>query len=263
MIRRVLNVYFIELSRAIRLKSTFLGPVLMIIIILLTPFAYPIQQDSDSDYDFLAYVLPLSINIFGHFMTLIYAASLISVELNNGSIRMVLTRPIRRREYFAAKALHGITYVVALNAIALATAWCLVHILGNLSGIYFGDELIFTDGEMRQSLLMTMGFSFLPQCATVAFALLLSTTTRNTTAAIGAAIGCWLFIETLKYPLNISRYVYSTYAELPWAIFSDRCNAFDSSFLPQGYWGIGVSLVYILIFSGVGLFILGRRNIVA
>jgi ABC-2 type transport system permease protein len=263
MIKRILNAYLIEISRAIRLKSTFFGPTLMIIIILLTPFAYPIQQDNDSDYDFLAYVLPLSINVFGHFMTLIYAASLISTELSTGSIRMALTRPLRRREYLAAKALHGITYTVSLNLIALATALGLVQFLGNLTGIYFGDELIYSDSEMRQALLTTIALTLLPQCATISFALVLSTATRNSTAAIATAIGTWLFIETIKYPLNISQYVYSTYAESPWTIFNDRCNAFDASFIPSAYWGTGISLGYIIVFTSISLFILGRRNIVA
>ena len=235
----------------------------MIIIILLTPFAYPIQKDSDSDYDFLAYVLPLSINVFGHFMTLIYAASLISVELSNGSIRMALTRPLRRREYFIAKALHAITYAIVLNLIALSTAWALVHMLGNFSGIYFGDELIYTDNQMRKTLLATLALSFLPQCASISFALLLSTATRNTAAAIATAIGGWIVIEIIKYPLNIAPYIYSTYAETPWTVFNDRCNAWETSFLPDAYWGMGLSFVYILLFSSMALFILGRRNLVA
>ena len=263
MIRRVLNVYIIELARAVRVRSTFLGPTLMIIIILLTPFAYPIQKDTYSDYDFLAYVLPLSINVFGHFMSLIYAASLISTELSNGSIRMALTRPLRRREYYAAKALHAITYTLALNLIALVAAWILVHTLGNLSGIQFGDEIIFTDEAMRNTLLATLALSFLPQCASVFFALMLSTMTRNTTAAIGMAVGGWIFIETIKYPLNIAPYLYSTYAEAPWTVYNDRCNAFDVSFFPDAYWAIGIPLIYIAAFASISLFILGRRNLVA
>ncbi len=263
MIRRILNAYLIEISRAIRLKSTFLGPAIIIIIVLLTPFAYPIQKDSKSDYDFLAYVLPFSINVFGHFMTLIYAASLISIELSNGSIRIALTRPLRRREYLAAKALHAATYMIALNLISLATAWALVHALGNLSGIYFGDELIFTDNEMRMTLLTTLTLTLLPQCTTISFALLLSTTTRNTTAAITAAIAAWIFVETIKYPLDIAPYIYSTYAESPWEVYTDRCNAFEPSFLPDAYWGIGVSLIFITLFTSLSLFILGRRNLTA
>ena len=111
MISRILSAYSIELAKAIRLRSTFLGPITIIIIILLTPFAYPLQKDTDSDYDFLAYVLPLAINVFGHFMVLIYSATLISTELSGGSIRMILTRPLRRREYLIAKLLHGLTSV--------------------------------------------------------------------------------------------------------------------------------------------------------
>ena len=46
-------------------------------------------------------------------------------------------------------------------------------------------------------------------------------------------------------------------------VFSDRCSAFvESSFFPQAYWGVGVSLVYMLVFTAVSLFILSRRNLV-
>lgn len=263
MMSRILTAYIVELSVALRLKSTYLGPMFMVFIILMTPFAYPIQQDADSDYDFLAYVLPLSINMFGHFMVLIYAATLISADLNTGAIRMILTRPIRRREYWAAKFLHGITYLIALNLIALFTAWGVVHMLGNLSGVYFGDELLFSDREMTLTLLTTMGLTLIPQCAVVSYALFFSTMTRNPSTAIVLSVGGWLGVEALKYPLHIAPFLYSTYAESPWTVFSDRCSAFvDAQFVPEAYWGIGISLLYMMVFTGVSLFILSRRNLV-
>ncbi|MFP6581932.1 MAG: ABC transporter permease subunit [Candidatus Hydrogenedentota bacterium] len=263
MIGRILNAYSIEISKVIRLRSTFLGPLLIIIIVLLAPFGYPIQQDNDSDYDFLAYVLPLAINVFGHFMVLIYSATLISTELSNGSIRMMLTRPLRRREYLMAKLLHGISYALVLNVIAVATAFVVVRVLGNLSGIYFGDDLIYTDKEMLTTLAYTIALTALPQFASVSFALLLSTATRNSAASVGGALAVWIGLETLKHPLGIQRYLFSTYAENPWAVFSDRCNAFPASFVPDAYWGIAVPVLYIVIFSGLTLYIIGRRNLVA
>ena len=263
MIARILNAFRIELAKAIRLRTTFLGPITIIIIILLTPFAYPLQQDSDSDYDFLAYVLPLSINVFGHFMVLIYSATLISTELSSGSIRMILTRPLRRREYLIAKLLHGLAYTLALNGIALLTAIGLVQLLGNLSGIYFGDELIYTDTEMIRTLFVTMLLTFLPQCASVSFALFMSTATKNPAAAVGGTVGFWIALETLKHPLDAQRYLFSTYAESPWTVFNDRCNGFESSFLPEAWWGIGISLAYIVVFGALTLYIMGRRNLVA
>ena len=263
MIRRILNAYSNELASALRQKSTYLGPILIVIIILLTPFAYPIQEDADSDYDFLAYVLPLSINVFSHFMVLIYTATLISMDLQTGMIRTTMTRPLRRREYWAAKFLHGVSYMVVLNVVAFVTALGLVQLLGNLSGVYFADELLFSDREMLSLLFTTMGLTLLPQCAVVAYALFFSTATRNPTTAIVLSVGGWLGLEGLKYPLGISRYVYSTYAEVPWTVFSDRCSAFlESQFLPDAYWGSAISVVYILVFTCFSLFILSRRNLV-
>jgi len=263
MIRRILNAYSIELTSAFRMKSTYLGPVLLVIIILLTPFAYPIQEDADSDYDFLAYVLPLAINVFGLFMVLIYSATLISTDLHNGSIRMTLTQPLRRREYWAAKFLHGISYVMALNLVALGTAFGLVKLLGDFSGVYFADELLYSDREMIQLLLTTIGLTLLPQFAVVSYALFFSTATRNPTTAIVLSVGSWLGLEAMKFPLQISEFVYSSYAEAPWTVFSDRCSAFtESSFYPQAYYGVGVSMIYMLVFASVSSFILSRRNLV-
>ena len=112
---------------------------------------------------------------------------------------------------------------------------------------------------MRITQLTTLANTHLPQCATIAFALLRSTATRNTAAAIAVAIGAWIFIETIKYPLNIAPYIYSTYAESPWTVYTDRCNAFNPSFLPDAYWGIGVSLAFILLFSSLSL---DRKSVV-
>lgn len=263
MIARILNAFRIELSKAIRLRTTLLGPIMIVIIILLTPFAYPLQKDSDSDYDFLAYVLPLAINVFGHFMVLIYSATLISTELSNGSIRMILTRPLRRREYLIAKLLHGLAYALLLNVIAIGTGFGLVQLLGNLSGIYFGDELIYSNGEMLTTLAITVLLTLLPQCASVSFALFMSTATQNPAAAVGGSVGIWIALETLKHPLNAQRYLFSTYAESPWTVFNDHCHGFEAAFTPGAYWGIGVPLLYITLFSALTLFIMGRRNLVA
>ena len=43
-------------------------------MVLLAPLSYPLQKDSTNDYAFIAYALPVALNLFGFFMLLIYSA---------------------------------------------------------------------------------------------------------------------------------------------------------------------------------------------
>ena len=55
MIERILNLFVVELIKAVRLRLTYLGPVLVLLTVVVAPLAYPIQRDQAGDYGFIAY----------------------------------------------------------------------------------------------------------------------------------------------------------------------------------------------------------------
>lgn len=261
MIRRILNAYSIEWTKQSRQIFTFVGPVFVVLLVLLTPLQYPLHHDAANDYGFIAYALPMSLNFFGFLMLLVYSASLVATELSTGTIRTLLVRPLRRSEFLAAKMLIGMTYALMLSFAASATVWALAFFLGDLNGIEYGGELIYSNEEMLQTFLIAMLLNLLTQFAGVAWGLLFSTLTRSAATAIGLAVGSWLLLDFLKHPLNIAPFLFSSYLEQTWTVFADRCAAFETSFFPDAYYGIAASAGAAVLCFSLALFVLARRNL--
>ena len=65
MITRVWLLYRIEISKAIRRRQAYLGPVLLVAAVVFSTLVHPIAQDDVADYGFIAYVTPLSLGFLG------------------------------------------------------------------------------------------------------------------------------------------------------------------------------------------------------
>lgn len=261
MIRRIFNAYTLEVAKYSRQAITFVGPILVVLLILVTPVGYPLEKDGTSDYAFMAYALGMTLNLFGFLMILIYSTSLISSEMGSGTIRLLLVRPLRRREFLAAKMLNGMSYAFVLSLAASLTVWILAYILGDLTGVEYGGRLIYTNSEMVATFLIAGSLNLLPQMAAAAFGIMVSTFTKNTATAMGIAVGSWLVLDFVKYPLNIAPFLFSSYLEKTWGVYQDRADAFEAPFFPDAYYGIATSCISIAVFLSVAMYILSRRNL--
>ncbi len=263
MMQRVINAYLVECSKALRSKSALVGPLLVAIMALLTPFIQPISDDSASAYNFIAFATPMVLNLLGLLLILTYCAGLVSSEMSSGTIRLILVRPLRRHEFLLAKLLHGMTYALLLTAIVAAATWIIAAIKGKLAGIEYGGEMLFTSTHMASTYALGASVVLAPQFAAVAYSVMLSTLVRNTGAAVGAAIGIWIVLDTVKYPLHIAPFLFSTYMESPWQVFTMNCEGMDATWTPTLYYCLATSLVSIAVFTAVSIFALRRRNIQA
>lgn len=261
MIRRTLAGYSVEFANAIRLRATYIGPALVILTVLLLTFQYPIVRDSTSDFGFVAVAIPTAVDLVGVFVLLVYCSTLITVDIGSGLIRLVLVRPMRRREYFAAKLLMGWTYALVLMLLALVLSVSIALVSGELAGIYYGDTVIYTSAEMRNGLFVALGLNILPLFATVNFALFISAMNRSRTIALALALVVWIALDLLKQPLGIEAYFFSTYLEHSWDVFLDRCNALPTDWSATAPWAAAVSAAWIAGLSGASLLVLSNRDL--
>lgn len=261
MIRRILNAYALEYTKYSRQSVTLVGPILILVLVVLAPLGFSIERDEISDYGFIAYSVPMALNFFGFLMVLVFSSSLVAAELGNGTLRMILVRPLRRSELLAAKMQIGMTYALVLTLITSVGVWTTAFLLGDLRGIEYGGELVFTNGEMLQAFVMATVLNLVTLWAGVAWGLMFSTLTRNAATAIGLSVGSWLLIDFLKHPLNIAPFFFSSYLDQTWGVFSDRCAAFETSFLPEAYYGLAAALGTIVVCLGLALIVLNRRNL--
>lgn len=263
MIQRVWNAYLVECMKAMRWKFTYLGPVLVIAMTMFTPFLQPGDSQEASSYGFIAFATALVLNLLGLLLILTYSASLVSSETSSGTIRLVLVRPILRHEFLLAKLLLGMTYAALITLLVAISTWSIGASRGNLSGVVYGGEMLYTSSQMATAYALGALVGLLPLFAVVAYALMISTLLRSSGAAVGAAIGVWIVFDTIKYPLHIAPLLFSSYLESPWQAFINRSEGLEASWAPQIYYLAATSFAAILVFTGVAVMSLRRRNIQA
>ncbi len=259
MLRRVLTAYAVEVEKALRMKQVYLGPALVLLAVCCAPLGHEMAKDGQSDYGFVAHVVPLALEL-GLFLLLVLSAGAISSEQGTGSIRLVLVRPLLRHEYLMAKFGLCFTYAMGLTLVAVGGAWMLAAVLGDLRGVNYGGELLYTHTEMARLLVIGALLSLLPQAAAVAFSLLISVSTRSPVAAVSTTVGLWLIVDMLKHPLGIHRFVFTSYLDT-WQVFADRCDAIETAWVPQVYWAVATSVLSCAVFMVLAAFVLRRRNL--
>lgn len=260
MMARILAAYGAELTKALRQRFAALGLVLVVLAVLGALSMHPVSHDGLSDYAFVAYVMPVALNSLGLLLLLVYCSGLVAGEMGDGSIRQMLVRPILRHELILAKLMTGMSYAVLLNLTAVAVAWGVAGIFGEMRGVSFGGELVYSDNEMLSTAVFAVLASIAPQFAAVSFAIMVSTLTRNSAAAAGAAVGLWVLLDMVKYPLGVAPLVFTTYLDMPWQVFSSRCDAVDAYWLPMLYQCLGCSGVTFLVCLVAAIFVFHRRN---
>jgi hypothetical protein len=147
-----------------------------------------------------------------------------------------------------------------LTFVSVLTAWICAAVFGELTGVAFGDELIFTTAEVYAALALAALLNLAPHFATVSYGLFISTVTRRPAAAIGLAAGIWLLLDYVKHPIGISPFLFTTYLDQAWIVFQDRCNALDTPFFPEAVYGLLICLAWFLVFALASIFVFGRRS---
>lgn len=266
MIARILSAYFVEITKARRLKSTYVGPLLLVLLVAASPMLEPLSSAGSSGYvahgyNFIAYATPMTLNVLGLAMVILYCSGLISSEISAGTLRMVFVRPIRRREFLAAKLLWGMTYAVGMALLTTGCVWGTAYAFGDLSGIELGGEIIYTDSEMRLTYAYALLLSILPLLAASAYSLFISVCFSSATSSATVALGLGILVEIFKHRIGIDAFIFSSYLDSAWEIFASRCDGFDAGWSPTAQYTTAVSIASIVLFSQLAAFVLSRRNI--
>lgn len=258
---RILTAYRMEVAKAVRSRYTYVGPVLVLAVVLAMQLVRGVARDGQGDYAFISYSTSVSLNLLGLLLILMHASSLISTEVNSGVIRTVLVRPLLRAEYFAAKLMMAWTYAAALTLVVAAASWGLVIVRGDVNGVMFGGEVLYANREMLGTYFTGLAIGLLPLFAACAYALFISCAVTSPAASVVCAVGIWFMMDLIKYPLRIAPVLFSSYMEQPWRVFSERAQGLDAAFWPGCQGTIIASTAWLVVFIAAALFVLQRRNL--
>ncbi|HEX4690079.1 MAG TPA: ABC transporter permease [Solirubrobacteraceae bacterium] len=205
------TVYAWELRKLRAQKRTYLGlgmaalvPLIFITALLLNGS----NGGGDGEIPFERYVretglaIPLVGLFFGSIwlfplITALVAGDIVATEDNHGTLKTILTRSVDRWQVFVAKTLAALTY--AFTALVL---YVLVGLI--VGGLIWGfDPLVSLSGTripVGRGLLLLAATTFayfIPVIAIAAVALLLSTVTRNSAAAVVGTLMFSLILQLL------------------------------------------------------------------
>jgi ABC-2 type transport system permease protein len=204
------TVYRWELRKLLAQKRTFLG----LGAALLVPVIFVVGQLVDSSGggpDGLAFgefvretglAVPLVCLTFGSFwliplITALVAGDIVATEDQNGTLKTILTRSVERWHVFAGKGLAALTYAALVLVLYVGSALL-------LGGLAFGFDPVTLLSGTRVStghgiaLIGAATLAYLmPVIAIASIALLLSTVTRNSAAAVVGALLTSLFMQVL------------------------------------------------------------------
>lgn len=203
------TVYRWELRKLAAQKRTFigLGAALLVPLIFITALLAN-ENGGPEGIPFANYVresglaIPLVALFFGAIwffplVTSLVAGDIFAAEDSQGTLKTILTRSVERWQVFAGKALAAFTYAFAALLIYVG-----VGLL--LGGLIWGfDPLISLSGTripVGRGLALLGGTTlayFLPTMAIASIALLLSTATRNSAAAVVGTLMLSLIMQLL------------------------------------------------------------------
>jgi ABC-type transport system involved in multi-copper enzyme maturation permease subunit len=159
---------------------------------------------------------------------LVLAGSSVAEEANMGTLKAILSRPVRRIEVLLAKVLAtwcfgGLLLLLAVGAAALGGELALG--LYDVVDPLFPTRVKHTHGEMATYMWLSVFLTLLPLLALTALGLLASVWFDHAGHATGVAIASLFFLSALSGLSRGARdYLFVTYLAFPFEIFDELAN---------------------------------------
>ena len=265
----VLAVYRWELRKLRSQKRTYIGVGAAMLLPILFTVVLSTQSGGPEDMPLAAslrisgvvvslVVLAFASHFAAQLLVSIVAADIVATESSGGTLKLVLTRSVSRRTLLTGKLLTAWTYVVLVLAAMLGA--------GLVSGIIAWGFHPFVNIDLmpisagRALFLTVAGFALfaIPLCAIAAFAVFLSTVTRNTAASLGGTMVFELVQEAVGGLVNV-----------PWLkrhLLSRQFDVWEAVFHSPTHWGVivralWVSAVFAAVPLGLAYWVFGRRDV--
>ncbi len=181
-------------------------------------------------------------------LLVIVTADLVSSDFENGAIRMILTRPIKRSSFMSAKLIAAGVYVALfmlfLGLVAFGSAFVAFG-KGDIIVLYEGIQII-TSAQFLPRFAMALVYATFSMTAFAAMSIYVSTATKNSLAAILVSMGI-LIISTLLQTFSLG--IFESWKPF---LFTYHMTQWQLLFYSEIPWGeISVSVIFLLAFTAV------------
>jgi ABC-2 type transport system permease protein len=204
----VATIYAWELRKLRAQKRTYIGLGAAILVPLVFIFALLTSNGGPEEIPFGRYVrdsglaIPLVSMFFGSIwffplVTALVSGDIVAAEDGNGTLKTILTRSAERWQIFTAKVLAALSYTFAALLLYLVVGL----VIGGL--VYGFNPLVSLSGthiSVGRGMLLTAAGGlayFIPMIAVASIALMLSTLSRNSAAAVVGTLMISLIMQLL------------------------------------------------------------------
>jgi ABC-2 type transport system permease protein len=202
------TVYAWELRKLRYQKRTYLGLVVAVAVPIIFVVALALQTGQPNDVPFGRYVrqsglaIPPVILIFGAYwlfplITALVAGDIVAAEDHNGTLKTILTRSVSRGRVFVAKILAAVTYAVVALLLMGGTALVAGIVKSGFNPLVTLSGSTVSPGRGLALVAISLVAYAMPMIGVAAIALLLSTLTRNSAAAVVGALMISLMLQLL------------------------------------------------------------------
>lgn len=211
-------------------------------------------------------------------VSIIIAGAMVAHEFSTGTIRFLLTRPVKRYKILLSKLVVVILVTFVFMLIAFFTAIITSGILYSFSDFAI-PELTIENGQVVEYSYLANEFNLmlidlLPIYLFVILAFAISTVIKSTAAAVGVSLGGWFagyiantfVIQSIIYGEEIiTKIPWIKYTPIPYLDFSYFTNAEFSLALSKAGYTIGfgsiVLLAYMLVLLAISFIVFIRQDI--
>lgn len=253
----VLSVYRWELRKLRSQKRTYIGIGAAMLLPILFTVVLSTQKGGPEDMPLagslrlsgivvVLVVLAFTSRFAAQLLVSIVAADIVATESGGGTLKLVLTRSVSRRTLLTGKLLAAWTYVLLVLGAMLAAGLVSGIIAWGFHPFVNIDLMPISAGRALWLTVAGFGLFAIPLCSVAAFAVFLSTVTRNTAASLGGTMVFELVQEAVGGLVHVKW--------LQRHLLSHQFDVWQALFHSPTHWGVVVRALWVsALFAAVPL----------
>ena len=260
----VKTIVRVEFEKLLRKKSSTLILLFMLTVQIAAAYMNYIQMTKNLDlatgFQVAAFSLKVSIQML---VLIILVASCISLseEISSGTVKLILTRSVKRCDFVLGKFL-TLTFISTVLLILLyMLGFALGHIFGGLNVLKEGEYLLYSSRELTKDFVISMFFTIPPMISLIALGFFVSVLIKGAGGAVGTGIVVYFFLNILSQFDPIQDFLFTKYLSLPMDNVTKLVEGIYIDWSKHTVLNCGVSAVSIVVFMGLCVILFSKKDI--
>lgn len=263
MCEMVLRLVRNEIAKAVRMRLPYFGVACTAVVSLLLFFAIGEvgQGDVTNGWGYVSLSMQLVFTDIGLIFVIVFSTMLVAEETWSGTVRPVLSAPIHRWQWYVAKVVTGVLYMLILSLTSLGMSILLGAIHHEFGDVDDSLGLVYGRREVLLNFALGLALSWGALVVIVLYGILLSTVIRRPGAAVAAGIGTLYMLEFTKHLVHLDPFIATKYIGYPWQVLHQLAQGVDYRWTPEIWRMLGLCSVTCFVAFAAGLMIFQRQDL--